>query len=207
MIILQIMRSNKNNIIKINSDYILSKIGKTDKKNVLYVGPGDGAYLNHLKIDINNFYLVEKNLLNFNSFKILHPHHKIYNHDILEPKQKFKNFFDIIFSFSLVQYFSYQELLKYNEIIKTNLKNKDSYCINMSIPNIEMRNSYILNAIFNNNYNLKGFLFDVGGIIFKNNALFSTDVSYWHNPKKLKNCDVCYNSDVFYRFDYSLRKS
>lgn len=200
------MRANKKNIIKINSDYIISKIGNTFKKNVLYVGPGDGAYLNHFKFDINNFYLVEKNPLNFNSFKILHPHHKIYNFNILEPKQEFQNFFDIIFSFSLVQYFTYQELLKYNEIIKLYLKNKDSYCVNMSIPNIEMRNAYILNRIFNNKYNLKGFLFDVGGLFIKNNAFFATDGSYWHDPKKLKNYDVCYNSDVLYRFDYSLRK-
>jgi len=137
VIILQIMRSNKNNIIKINSDYINSKIGKIYNKNVLYVGPGDGAYIKHFNINKYNFIGIEKDYNNYKKFKSLNPGYKIYNFDILNLEKKFLNYFDVIISFSLVQYFKSSEILEYNKISNLYLKDKNSFCINMSIPNIK----------------------------------------------------------------------
>lgn len=201
------MRSNQPNIVKTNSNYIKKFIGNCNNKKFLYVGPGDGEYVKHLNIDKNNFIGIEKDYNNYKKFKSLNPGYKIYNFDILNLEKKFLNCFDVIISFSLVQYFKSSEILEYNKICNLYLKDKNSFCINMSIPNIKKRKSYILKRIIEKKYNLKGILFDLAEILSFQDSRFSYEPAYWHNPLKIKDCKINYNSDVFYRFDYSFKKN
>jgi len=76
----------------------------------------------------------------------------------------------------------------------------------MSIPNIKKKHTYILKRITEKKYNLKGILFDLVEILRCKDSRFSYEPAYWHNPLKIKDCKINYNSDVFYRFDYSFKK-
>ena len=86
-----------------NVKYIKSKIGNFKDKKVLYLGPGDGFYIDSLNmnnqcelvcVDVNKEFSDHLNLKGI----------KYYNQNFLDSIDQYINYFDIIFSFSFVQY-------------------------------------------------------------------------------------------------------
>lgn len=200
------LRDSSSNIIIKNSNYIKKRLGLINNKKIIYVGCGDGAYIKYLNIDKKNLTCIEKNKNYFLKFKKINPGYKILNIDFLKIKNlKYK--VDIIFSFSLIQYFNTAEKEKYHKICKLHL-NKNGVCYNMSIPNINKKFEYMSYRLKNLKYSFYGFLFDFYNLLIKNyNQKFSNDGSFWKNPSQFSKSRIFLRSDTFYRFDYKFFKN
>lgn len=201
------IRDNDLSIIFKNTNYIKKRLGKINNKKIMYIGCADGAYIKYLNVKKkDNLICIEKNKKYFLEFKKKNPGYKILNINFLKIKNlKYKA--DIIFSFSLLQYFNISETKKYHEQCKLYLTER-GFCINMSIPNINKRFEYIFYRLKNFKYSFFGFLFDFYNLIIKNyNQKFSADNSFWKNPSHFSKSRIFLKSDSFYRFDYKFYKS
>ena len=140
-----------------NVKYIKSKIGNFKDKKVLYLGPGDRFYIDSLNmnnqcelvcVDVNKEFSDHLNLKGI----------KCYNQNFLDSIDQYINYFDIIFSFSFVQYVKPKYLMKFNNLCRDYLKDDKSFAIHLSIPNSKKFRETINYSYKFNKINIKGLL-------------------------------------------------
>lgn len=190
-----------------NAKFIEKQIGNFRDKRVLYLGPGDGYYIDYLKMNYKcDLTCIDKNKIfsdDLNKKGI-----KCHNQDILKIIPNYNKYFNIVFSFSFVQYIKPKNLKQFNDLCRSYLKNENSFALHLSIPNLTKFNKNINYSYKHNLINLRGYLIQLYYFYFKGNRFESKIKSYWHNPamiKKFGGTEIR-TSDTSYRFQYKLLK-
>lgn len=207
-----LLRNTKENVVKEHLSHYDLRIGEILKKykvkRILDVGCGEGKVLSSFAklypdIDFIGIDISSQNIETAKE-KYLLDNTSYYNLNIIDGYKGLGKF-DLIFSFSLIQYFDYISSINLSKNLQAIL-NPNGFIVHMSIPDIKCRKKYFKPKNFSiQNYIL--FWFRLMLIFIKNKKNFDHN-SFWWDAQMLKKHYEGPNifveilpSDSWYRFD------
>jgi len=200
---------NNNEALQDYANYILKYCNIKSGSRVLEIGCGDAMVMKRMKsirpdieffgIDISSSQIDKaKSNLKDAKFKISNAVESIY----------FDQKFDVIFSFSTIQYIQRSDLKAFNSNCIQVLSDKGKIC-HMSIPDINKKKKYLFEGL-RTKYN-SFFAYFLMLIKDKLDNNYGKDGGVWHNPEMLYttmdplfDIKISSPSDSWYRFDFNL---